>query len=86
LKSLVSFAAYNLFFGAVVPVIDNTAHLGGFVSGLALGALLAPRLTSPPDERNSWRRWVFILAGAVFVAAFELARRVVLRKFAPYVG
>jgi rhomboid protease GluP len=86
LKSLVSFAAYNLFFGAVVPVIDNTAHLGGFVSGLALGALLAPRLTSPPDERNSWRRWVFILAGAVFVAVFELARRVVLRRFAPYVG
>src|SRR5438067_11490241 len=47
LKSLVTFAAYNLFFGAVVPVIDNTAHIGGLVSGLALGAVLAPRLTSP---------------------------------------
>ena len=86
LKSLVSFAVYNLFFGAVVPVIDNTAHLGGFVSGLALGAMLAPRLTSSPDERNSWRRWVFILAAAVLVAAFELARRLVLRRFVPNVG
>jgi len=81
LKSLVTFAAYNLFFGAVVPVIDNTAHIGGLVSGLALGAVLAPRLTSPPDERNSWRRFVFIVAGAVLAFAFELARHLVLRQF-----
>ena len=73
--------AYNLFFGAVVPVIDNTAHIGGLVSGLALGAVLAPRLTSPPDERNSWRRFVFIVAGAVLALAFELARHLVLRQF-----
>lgn len=81
LKSLVTFAAYNLFFGAVVPVIDNTAHIGGLVSGLALGAVLAPRLTSPPDERNPWRRFVFIVAGAVLALAFELARHLVLRQF-----
>jgi rhomboid protease GluP len=81
LKSLVTFAAYNLFFGAVVPAIDNTAHIGGLVSGLALGAVLAPRLTSPRDERNSWRRWVFIVAGVVFVLAFEFARRLMLHKF-----
>jgi rhomboid protease GluP len=81
LKSLVSFAAYNLFFGAVVPVIDNSAHIGGLVCGLILGAVLAPRLTSPEDERNSWRRWVFIVAGAVLAFAFELARRLVLRQF-----
>src|SRR6266576_629136 len=81
LKSLVTFAAYNLFFGAVVPVIDNTAHIGGLVTGLALGAALAPRLTSPPDERNSWRRFVFIVAASVLALAFELARRLVLRQF-----
>jgi rhomboid protease GluP len=81
LKSLVTFAAYNLFFGAVVPAIDNTAHIGGLVSGLALGAVLAPRLTSPRDERNSWRRWVFIVAGVVFVLVFEFARRLMLHKF-----
>src|SRR5436305_4128236 len=81
LKSLVTFAAYNLFFGAVVPVIDNTAHIGGLVTGLALGAVLAPRLTSQPDERNSWRRFVFIVAGAVLALAFELARHLVLRQF-----
>jgi rhomboid protease GluP len=36
LKSLLSFAGYNLFFGAVVPAIDNSAHVGGLVTGLAL--------------------------------------------------
>ena len=79
LKSLGSFAGYNLFFGAVVPGIDNSAHLGGLISGLALGAVLARHLTSPPDERNSWRRWVFIMAGVVLLLAFHFVRHSVLR-------
>jgi rhomboid protease GluP len=85
LKSLVSFAAYNLIFGAVVPVIDNTAHIGGLVSGLALGAILAPRLTAPADERNAWRRWVFILAAGIFAVLFTLARHLLQHRF-PQVG
>jgi rhomboid protease GluP len=43
LRSLVSFAGYNLLFGAVVPGIDNFAHIGGFLMGLAVGAALAKR-------------------------------------------
>lgn len=86
LKSLVSFAAYNLIFGAVVPVIDNTAHIGGLVSGLALGAVLAPRLTSPAEERSAWRRWVFILAAAIFAALFTLARHLLQHRFTPQLG
>lgn len=81
LKSLVSFAAYNLFFGAIVPAVDNTAHIGGLVSGLGVGAVLAPRLTSPPDERNPYRRLVFIIAAAALAAAIELARHLALRRF-----
>lgn len=42
-RSLISFAGYNLLFGAVVPGIDNTAHVGGLVAGLALGAYLSRR-------------------------------------------
>ncbi|NQU11947.1 rhomboid family intramembrane serine protease, partial [bacterium] len=37
--------------GAAEPQIDNLAHIGGFVAGLPLGALLAPRrqnLGQPP--------------------------------------
>src|SRR5713226_2680632 len=78
LKSLMSFAGYNLFFGAVVPGISNAAHLGGFITGLGLGAVLAPRLTAPPDERNSWRRWIFIFAGVLLFVLFHFVRRAVL--------
>jgi rhomboid protease GluP len=79
LKSLLSFAGYNLFFGTVVPGIDNSAHLGGLISGLILGAVLARHLTSPLDEKNSWRNWVFIAAGVVVLLAFTLVRHAAMR-------
>jgi rhomboid protease GluP len=78
LKSLLSFAGYNLVFGAVVPGISNAAHMGGLIAGLGLGAVLAPRLTAPPDERNSRRRMVFIVAGVLLFVFFYLVRRSVL--------
>ena len=79
LKSLISFAGYNLFFGAVVPAIDNSAHIGGLVSGLALGAVLAPHLTSPREERREWNRWVFIVAGVLFLIAYYFVRHAAMR-------
>jgi rhomboid protease GluP len=33
----------NLFFGFTIPGIDNLAHVGGLIAGLALGYGLAPR-------------------------------------------
>lgn len=75
LKSLLAFAGYNLFFGAVGAGIDNSAHIGGLVAGLAMGAALAKHLTSKPEVRNSVRRYVFIgmalvlLAGTMYVKA-----------------
>src|SRR5579884_2770234 len=80
LKSLIAFAGYNLFFGAVVPAIDNSAHMGGLVCGLLLGAVLARHLTSPPDERNSWRRFVFIASGVILFVVFVLIRRAVVHS------
>lgn len=67
LKSLISFAGYNLVFGAVVPGIDNSAHLGGLLSGLLLGAVLAPHLMSPPGVRNRWRLIIFVAAAVILV-------------------
>jgi membrane associated rhomboid family serine protease/tetratricopeptide (TPR) repeat protein len=70
LRSLLTFAAYNLFFGTVAAGIDNSAHIGGLVAGLILGAALAPHLLSPPDVRNAWRRWVLIGMALVLFVAF----------------
>ena len=74
LKSLLTFAGYNLFFGAVARGIDNSAHIGGLLAGLALGAILAKHLTAPPEVRDGWRRAVFVVAGVVLVLAFMLVK------------
>ena len=59
LKSLVMFAAYNLFFG-LAPGIDNSAHLGGLAAGLGLGAVLARSYSEPPEARARWRNYVAV--------------------------
>jgi membrane associated rhomboid family serine protease/Flp pilus assembly protein TadD len=41
LSSLIFWAGFSLFFGSVSPGIDNACHVGGLVSGLILGALIA---------------------------------------------
>jgi rhomboid protease GluP len=50
-RSVIQFAALNLVIGlgtifTNIIRIDNFAHVGGFVSGLALGIPLVPRMTS----------------------------------------
>ncbi len=78
LKSLISFAALNIFLGTALPFVDNSAHMGGFLSGLILGAVMARHLTSPPEERSSWRNLVFLVAGVVLLGIFFAVRRSVL--------
>jgi rhomboid protease GluP len=71
LRSLVSFAIYNLAFG-VLGNIDNAAHLGGFGCGLVLGAPLAWTGRARVENRAllRWASVLFIalLLGAGFVA------------------
>jgi len=53
LKSLLFFIGFNVLFGGIISGTDNAAHIGGLVSGLVLGALIA---RVAPDHDNLPRR------------------------------
>lgn len=76
LKSLVTFAGYNLFFGAAIGVIDNSAHIGGLLTGLVMGALLGKHLALSPKPSTAWRRGVPLATALVLCAAFFSVRQV----------
>src|ERR1700693_1013616 len=72
LRSLGAFVVYNLIFGAIIPGIDNTAHIGGLVTGLIVGALIA--LIAPQQDQVPRRAAIFVvmiiaLAGGAIGAA-----------------
>ena len=81
--SLLGVAGFNLVLGFTVPGIDNLAHLGGLVSGAALGWLLAPEYQVKIDERGlpymadrtslRSRWWVVALATVLLIAGTSLA-------------
>jgi membrane associated rhomboid family serine protease len=75
LKSLLLFAGYNLFFGAVGSRIDNSAHVGGLVAGLLLGAVLAKKLTEPEEDRKRWGLGVFVVAAVLLFVAFSYVKK-----------
>jgi rhomboid protease GluP len=75
LRSLFIFAGYNLFFGAVIAQVDNSAHIGGLVTGLVIGALLARSLHGPLEARQRWARIVLAGFTVVLLAAFVFIKR-----------
>jgi rhomboid protease GluP len=69
--SVVRFAAINLVIGAStiaihgIPRIDNSAHVGGFLCGLALGPGLVPRMTAGRTGYLARQKIVFLCAALV---------------------
>jgi rhomboid protease GluP len=59
LRSLGVFVFYNLIFGAVIGTTDNAAHIGGLVTGLIVGALVA--LLAPLQEHAPRRVALFLV-------------------------
>jgi membrane associated rhomboid family serine protease/cytochrome c-type biogenesis protein CcmH/NrfG len=58
LRSLGAFVVYSLMFG-LLPGIDNTAHIGGLITGLIVGALIA--LIAPQQDQAPRRVAIFLI-------------------------
>jgi membrane associated rhomboid family serine protease/Flp pilus assembly protein TadD len=65
LRSVVVFVGYSLIFGAMSGHTDNAAHVGGLVTGLALGALIAK---GAPDPSRPVRRVAVLLIALMGVS------------------
>lgn len=67
MKSTLTFAGYNLVYGMILPQIDNAAHVGGLLGGIALGWLAALPLDNEVRAKleASRLRW---LCGAIMLA------------------
>jgi rhomboid protease GluP len=68
LRSLGAFVVYSLLFG-FLPGIDNTAHIGGLITGLIVGALialLAPRMEQTPRRVLLFVAVTLVLVGVAF--------------------
>lgn len=71
LKNLLVVVAVNLYLGAKIPGIDNSAHIGGLLMGLALGAIVGPQLMETPDRRRAHERLVFV-GGLLLLTGFGM--------------
>jgi rhomboid protease GluP len=77
-KSVIWFAILNFVIGGSTMVlntsirIDNMAHLGGFLSGLALGVPLLPQMTAG-RQRYLRRQYVTFAVAALLLSLFGFA-------------
>lgn len=66
-KGVWQFAGLNLIFGAVSPSVDNLGHIGGFVYGLLIGAVMGKHLDDSPASRAYRRKaWLWLTLGVGF--------------------
>jgi rhomboid protease GluP len=73
-SSMLLFVAYALGMGFLISFIDNSAHIGGLVSGFAMGVILAGKFDVEQYRRQGVTRAAIAvaLAGMVLLGAWTL--------------
>jgi len=67
LKNLVVVVVVNLLFGARAGFIDNSAHIGGLIAGLAIAAMLAPQFNEPREQRLGRERLILTMVALCLI-------------------
>jgi rhomboid protease GluP len=83
LKSSLTFAGYNILFGAAYSGTDNAAHIGGVLGGLVFGWLVAMPVDQKVRDQQTGRRLQFgivallglIVAGVSLTPRFDYSVR-----------
>jgi len=73
--SILTFVGYNLAFGFAKEGVDNAAHLGGLLVGLALGALLHRPLPAPAAPSRLRIGLIYAGAALILVLVGAFARK-----------
>lgn len=73
LSSLIFFVGYNLLYGMKAG-IDNAAHIGGLVSGVAYGFSLFPSLSNKSDKTKGFLINFSSIAFIVLLTAFIIVK------------
>lgn len=71
-RGMIQIALINLGIGLVLPMIDNAAHIGGFVTGFVVASMMQSRLR--PQKGHPQRAVVaaIILAGLCVVSMWQM--------------
>ena len=80
LRSLVIVIGFNLIYGFSSSNISNAAHIGGCVTGLVLGAILAPSLTAGSAKRQMRAVGVFLCVSIILGCGLLYAHHLVARS------
>ena len=73
LRNLLFVAGLNLLYG-MSSHIDNSAHIGGLVAGLAFGGMLAPTLMQNQEDRTRLRLYATLAMVLVLAACLMYVR------------
>ena len=67
LRSLAFFVVVNVVLSGVIPGVDNACHIGGLISGMILGALIA--VVAPGLDQAAQRVGVIAIVAVIVIAS-----------------